>query len=60
MVPADGLMGKLTPLKVDRPLILRTGTVGRPSPPDELIDPAKFALDGGSTGLFIQCVLWVS
>ena len=62
MVPADGPMGKLTPLKVDRPLIffLRTGTVGWPCPPDELIDPAKFALDGGSTGLFIQRVLWVS
>ena len=38
MVPADGPMGKLTLLKVDQPLLyfLRTGTVGRPSPPDEL------------------------
>ena len=33
MVPADGPMGKLTPLKVDQPW---TGTVGQPSPPDEL------------------------
>ena len=28
--------------------------------PTRWIDPAKFAWDGGSTGLFIQHVLWVS
>ena len=33
MVPADRPMGKLTLLKVDPS---RTGTVGRPGPPDEL------------------------
>ena len=48
MVPADGPMGKLTPSNgLATHIFLRTSTVGQPSPPDELIDPAKFDLDGG-------------
>ena len=58
MVPADRPMGKLTLLKVDRPLLFFRGLVQWVG--QAHIEPAKFAWDGGSTGLFIQRVLGVS
>ena len=60
MAPADGPMGKLTPLKVDRSLIfLRDLYCGSAKPSNELTD-LNLPRIVGQLVPFIQLVLWAS